>query len=439
MLPAVSCWSIPEAQAAPADNPAIAAAPPTFYVSATGNDNSDGLTPDAPWATIQKANSALPDDGSTLLFHRGDTFFGELDLPFGCVVGAYGMGDRPILTMYKLLNRAEGWTEHSPGIWKIDLSLPDYHEGYTASNDANIGFLVVDGSVKPALKFTHSELSQTWDFYCDIPDHVLYVATPTNPTALAADIKAAPNGNAYGATGQVVRCNSGSNEVSDVHITGTGGGGIAGTGPDVHIHHCLIDYIGGSELLGLSTRLRYGNGVGNWVNTKRWLIEDNEITQVYDAAWSPQGPAGPNDSWEDLTVRNNYIHNCTQTFEFWSMGSALSGGFQRILVEGNRCEQAGYSVFADVRPDQDIRVHLLTYFWETPADITIQNNLFDGVYASYCCHAREPLVGFVTQNNIIRMRAGQKIQYKRPETAEEFDIWQLATGRETDSTMTVLP
>lgn len=32
------------------------------------------VSPGAAWATIQKANDALPGDGSCLLFRRGDTF-----------------------------------------------------------------------------------------------------------------------------------------------------------------------------------------------------------------------------------------------------------------------------------------------------------------------------------------------------------------------------
>jgi len=422
---------------APADDRTAAEAP-TFYVSESGSDDADGLSPETAWATIQKLNAALPADGSTVLFRRGDTFYGELNLPFGCEVGAYGFGDRPTLTMFKLLNRSEGWAEDSESVWRIDLNSPGTHDGHTATNDANIGFLMVDGEVKPALKFALSELREPWDFYCDIANHMLYVAASADPTTLAGDIKAAPNGNQYGGTGRVIFCNAGSNEIHDVHVTGTGGCGIGGTGPDVHIHDCLIDYIGGSELLGQPWTLRYGNGIENWVNVKRWLIEDNEIAQVYDVAWSPQGRAGASGSWEDMTFRNNHVHDCTQSFEFWSMGTAAAGGFQRILVEGNHCERAGYSVFSDVRPDQDVRVHLLTYFWQTVADITIQNNIFDGSYGAYSYHAYEP-VGYVTRNNMIRLRAGTKMEFKRAETVEEFVAWQQATGRETGSTVVIAP
>lgn len=399
----------------------------TYYVSTSGSDEADGLSPESAWATIQKANSSVPPGASTLLFRSGDTFFGQLIPAHGCVVGAYGTGERPILTNFKLLNRPDSWVEDTPGIWKIDLGSPASHDGYEAISN-NIGFLMVDGEVKPALKFRKAELTSHWDFYCEFPEKILFICAPTNPTALASDIKAAPNG-------RIISCENGSNTISDLHLTGTGGCGIAGTAPDVHIHDCLIDYIGGANLRDGSLR-RYGNGIENWVDVKRWLIERNEITQVYDVAWTPQGRAGPYGSWEDVTVRNNHIHDCTQTFEFWSSGNDSAGGFKRILVEGNVCERGGFSVFASVRPDQDVRVHLLTYLWKTPADIMIRNNVFDAVYGAYSYHAFEP-EGLVTQDNILRLKAGTKLEYQRPETVEQFHAWQHATGRESGSELVV--
>lgn len=425
------------------DLPTAIPAPPTYHVSNGGDDSNDGLSPGAAWATIQKANDALPGDGSCLLFRRGDTFYGELNLPFGCEVGAYGEGPRPILTMFKLLTRPDGWAEESPGIWKIDLGSPDTHLGYTATTDANIGFLDVDGVVRPALKFDLSELSTTWDFYCDIPNNTLFVKSPGNPALLSDSIKAAPKGNAYGATGTIIYCRSGKNEIHDVHITGTGACGIRGNGSDVHVHDCLIDYIGGSWLAGqYAANTRYGNGIEHWPNVRRWTIENNEIAEVYDVAWSPQGrdPEGGPVCWEDMVVRNNHIHDCAQMFELWSQnGNPDSPGFVRIVVEGNLCERAGGGVFSDVRPDQNVRVDLLSYKLQTPVDITIQNNTFDGAHTAYSYHENEPPAGYVTRNNTIRLKAGTKIQFQRDETVEEAAAWQAATGREVGSNFIVVP
>ncbi|MBD2076199.1 right-handed parallel beta-helix repeat-containing protein [Phormidium sp. FACHB-592] len=48
-----------------------------FYVSATGNDTNDGLTPSTAWATIGRVNTAIVaglQDGDRILFRGGDTF-----------------------------------------------------------------------------------------------------------------------------------------------------------------------------------------------------------------------------------------------------------------------------------------------------------------------------------------------------------------------------
>lgn len=345
--------------------------------------------------------------------------------------------------MYKLLNRSQGWAPHADGVWRIDLGAPDTHDGYNATSDANIGFLVVDGAVRPALKFSLSELAAPWDFYCDIPNHTLYVQASANPTTLAANIKAAPNGNAYAFAGTVIYCQEGQNSIHDVHITGSGGCGIRGSGSDVHVHDCLIDYIGGSWLGGhRDPNARYGNGIEHWPNVSRWTIENNEIAHVYDVAWSSQGRSqnGGPIYWEDMTIRNNHLHDCGQMIELWSESdNPESPGLVRILFEGNVCERAGYGAFSDVRPTQNVRVHLLTYTLKSPVDVTIQNNVFNDAYGAYSYHAAEPPAGYVTRNNTIRLRPGHKMEFQRPETVEQAAAWQAATGRETESVITVLP
>lgn len=413
----------------------------TFYVSASGSDEADGRSPATAWSTIQRANQAPT--SSRLLLRRGDTFYGELDLPRGCELGAYGEGDRPILTMYKLLNQPGGWVASGEDVWKIDLGSSDTHGGYNVTRDANIGFLMVDGVVKAQLKFSMSELSSTWDFYCDVSNYVLYIKVPANPTELALDIRAATNGTSFGVSGSVVYCQYGINDIHDIHITGSGGCGIRGSGANVRVSNCLIDYIGGALLAGYGDgKTRYGNAIEHWLTVSNWTIENNEIAEVYDAAWSPQGSddAGGIVYWKDLTVRGNHIHDCGQMFEIWSENNNPSSpGFVRVLIEGNRCERGGYGAFAEVRPNQTVRVHLLTYRLQTPVDVTIQNNLFADAYGSYCYHYEEPPSGFVTRNNTITLRAGQKIEYQRVETVEQADVWKLATGREVGSTIIAVP
>jgi hypothetical protein len=409
---------------------------PVFYIAQNGDDSADGLSPSKAWATMQNANARLPADGSMLLFRRGDTFYGELSLPRGCEVGAYGDGDQPVLTMVKLLHRDECWIEHSVGIWKVDLSNPTTHGGYTRSADCNIGHLMIDGTVYASRRSTLADLVLPWDFYCDEFDSCLYVKAPTNPAKIASSIAAAPNGE----SGRILSCNVGHNVISGLHLTGAGGCGIGGTGTSIWIHSCLIDFIGGAELQDGSKR-RYGNGIENWINASDWLIENNEISEVYDVAWSAQGRdlTGGKVSWESLTVRSNYIHDCGQMFEFWGeTRNVASRGYVQVRIEDNICERSGGGAFSKIRPDQDVRVHLLTYTLQCPVDILIRNNRFDRSFGAYSYHSSKLPPGFKSMNNLIRLRAGTRMQHQRMETVEKAQDWQSATGLEVGSTFVVL-
>ena len=75
----------------------------TYYVSATGSDSNNGLSPATPWQTIGKVNSTTLIPGDTVLFHGGDTFSGtELSLSDPgttanpITIGSYGAGNATI-------------------------------------------------------------------------------------------------------------------------------------------------------------------------------------------------------------------------------------------------------------------------------------------------------------------------------------------------------
>lgn len=93
----------------------------TYYIKNSGNDANTGLSDAQAW-TFAKLASFTPVNGDTILFNRGETFIGSLDLRkssvSGSVItyGAYGSGAKPIITSLKTLT---GWTLHSAGIYKI--------------------------------------------------------------------------------------------------------------------------------------------------------------------------------------------------------------------------------------------------------------------------------------------------------------------------------
>jgi len=72
----------------------------TYYVSASGKDANDGLSPRSAWQTLDRVNSAALKPGDCVLFRRGDVFRGQLrpvsgDVTGPIAYGAYGRGAKP--------------------------------------------------------------------------------------------------------------------------------------------------------------------------------------------------------------------------------------------------------------------------------------------------------------------------------------------------------
>ncbi len=74
-----------------------------YFVSNTGNDTNNGLTPETPWATIDKVEASTLAPGDQILFNKGDTWRETLVVPSSgtsgnpIVFGAYGTGDNPVI------------------------------------------------------------------------------------------------------------------------------------------------------------------------------------------------------------------------------------------------------------------------------------------------------------------------------------------------------
>jgi hypothetical protein len=88
----------------------------TYYFSNAGNDANSGLTTGLPKASIIEANTISGTSGRTILFNRGDIWYGTLVVGSSSTTyGAYGTGAKPIITGFTTITG--GWTNEGSGIY----------------------------------------------------------------------------------------------------------------------------------------------------------------------------------------------------------------------------------------------------------------------------------------------------------------------------------
>ena len=88
----------------------------SYYISAAGSDVNSGTSPASPWQTISKVNSFTFALNDSILFKRGNIFYGGIvvrgaNLNFG----AYGTGAKPIISG---LSTITGWVNLGGNIWE---------------------------------------------------------------------------------------------------------------------------------------------------------------------------------------------------------------------------------------------------------------------------------------------------------------------------------
>ncbi len=116
-----------------------------YYFSATGNDSNNGTSISTPWQTLSKFNSVFSSrsPGDSLLFKRGDTFYGTLTISRSgtagspIIIGAYGTGANPVITGFTTVN---AWTNLGGDIWESSNAI---------STLPNTNMVVINGANTP--------------------------------------------------------------------------------------------------------------------------------------------------------------------------------------------------------------------------------------------------------------------------------------------------
>ncbi len=434
---------------------AVAATGTTYYIAEDGDDKASGTSESAPWQSVNKVIAAINAGqvvrGDTILFKCGQTFYGQFTDLSGLqgegriTFGAYGSGEKPRIMGYQVLDRPEAWKNIGGNRWQIKLVEGNY-TGNTSTEDANVGFLLLDGVFHGVKKFSVGELGNDLEFHADEGSRVLTVCSEANPST-RGDLRIAVNGRIFQAVSNMT--------IKDLDLIGCGGHGIQVrdvTG--VEVLRNRIRHIGGSTLYGTT---RYGNGVEVYLGGSDVLVEDNIIHDVYDVAATIQGNQVLKTSGEapvlrlgssNVHFRKNYITRCSQSFEIWVSGpegeswadtTSAEAGVRNCSFTDNHCEDAGIGSWGqEVRPNpEEGGVHLLSYAENLPIELSITGNQFIKAKNAYMYRSPEHRSRIAIDRNVIQLAAGQKLQQQRSEAIEQHAAWSQATGFDANSTFTV--
>ena len=424
----------PMRDAAPVTLPPPIPAPghTAFHVSPEGDDHNPG-TLDKPWRTIARAMAQTYAAGDQLLFQRGAEYFGIIDrvpTPDGSrrwLIGAYGEGTKPVVTNAKILNNSAAWTLTAPSIWRINLNDVTTHDGW-AEDGTNIGFLVGENTIHAGKKKALTDLRVPWDFYDD--STYLYVRSTGNPTASVPGLRAAPDS-------VLIRLHS-NTEIDGIELSDCGGHAIRGQDDpvvNVHVLNNDIHHIGGSFLIGYADdKVRYGNGIECLDSCADWLVQGNDVHDVYDSAFTCQGSG----TTTNIRVTKNFLHSNSHNLEFWT--EEPGDGLHRILIDDNDFADGGGGWGGPARSDQENRAQFISYGWELPADIVLTKNRVSGASGTYVYHApvAPSPAGWVFSDNDVKLASGTLMQNGQPFTIDDAAAWAQANKTESGSTFEVL-
>lgn len=144
----------------------------TFYVSNAGNNSSNGLTTATSWLTIAQVNATSLTNGDSVLFNRGDVFYGSLTNPAsGVLYSAYGTGAKPIFTGFVTI---ASWTNLGSNIYEavvpnalqsvnmvVSNGLIIPMGRYPNANAANGGYLTYEAKDTVAKTITDNQLTNS--------------------------------------------------------------------------------------------------------------------------------------------------------------------------------------------------------------------------------------------------------------------------------------
>ncbi|MBR5552930.1 MAG: hypothetical protein IKV98_03675 [Clostridia bacterium] len=324
----------------------------TFYLSNSGDDANDGLSPETAWKTLDKIND--PEsvcENCNILFERGGLWRGTIRVPHNNMAySAYGVGMKPRL-YGSLRNYAHPsyWkkTEYE-NVWYTDICTENV--GLVAINHSDVlgkydeimcsrNIVGKDGFEGP------QDLKGEYNFYGDVNNPVCYLyCDKGNPGDVYESIE-------LGEGTTLVAPTPNAKEglfFDNLCLKFVGCHGIAGLGgrKNVTVQNCIFAYLGGSILKGFGggNIVGFGNAVETYGPCDGYYVNANWIYQIYDTAITHQYSTANNDCrMNDVEYVGNLCELCHWSIEYYNNpGGGGKRTVDNVQVHHNVLRRGGY-------------------------------------------------------------------------------------------------
>jgi hypothetical protein len=297
------------------------AADTNYYVSNSGNDNADGLTPSTSWATVSKVNGSSFSPGDSILFMRGDIWSEQLLIPGSgsanggyITFGAYGTGNKPVfdgtgVTLPTNFGLIRGSTKNYIIIENIrvqDVGI----ENSARNENTGIGFYGSDHVIVQDCEVNHIESAGIKMNIC------------TNITAARNDVS-------------LTNVNSSSEQISF-------------SGVNTFEIKYNKSYTNANNSVGSAPG---GAGIDVKSGSKNGSIHHNEVWDIGGGNNGIYVDAFDKDEF-NIEVYSNYVHDCNSAG--FQIASEHGGDLHNITVHHNivsNCKRGGFA-FHNVWPEE---------------------------------------------------------------------------------------
>lgn len=372
-----------------------------YFISADGNDDADGKTPETAWRTIKKLNETELCRGDLVSFRRGDAFRGIVWARSGITYSAYGTGYKPQVLASMDATQWNWVKTETENVWKLDheFTLGDVADyGWIDDPkimiDLSVAVLVTpDGIETPGIRcYWLNQLTDNFKFCFCGPiynkkgenldgdqqrDNYIYMyCDKGNPGELFTDIEIGLNFSVFKRRDAYVE-----------DITINNFELLYGRGPfwpsdckNIIVTYCICGWQGGYD--DGSQDVPYGGGGGVWGACDNFVWDHCYIFQQWDSGVSPQfgGQSFPTVIFKDFITTNCLFKGCKWTLEYWlHQKRNTEGKIVNMIFDYNLCRDGGYG-FNELRRNESAYVE--SWGYESSCyDCSIAHNLFDRPYA----------------------------------------------------------